>query len=80
VPLTVFLLNGVKLQGVVTVFDTFCLLLQRGADAQLVYKHAISSIAPIAPIQLHGREERPENQSAPEPAPRRLLVEIRRRR
>jgi host factor-I protein len=78
VPLTVFLVNGVKLQGVVTAFDNFSLLLQRGADSQLVYKHAISTIAPTAPTKLY-QEEQPEAENASEPAPRRLLVEIRRR-
>ncbi len=79
VPLTVFLLNGVKLQGVVTAFDSFSLLLQRGAEAQLVYKHAISTVMPMAPIQLYAQEERSQAETAPEPAPRRPLVEIRRR-
>ena len=79
VPLTVFLLNGVKLQGVVTAFDSFSLLLQRGADAQLVYKHAISTIMPTAPIQLYEQEKRPEDEKASEPTPRRPVVEIRRR-
>jgi host factor-I protein len=79
VPLTIFLLNGVKLQGVVTAFDSFSLLLQRGAETQLVYKHAISTIMPIAPIQLYGQEERSEGEKAPEPMPRRPLVEFRRR-
>jgi len=51
-PLTIFLVNGVKLQGVVTWFDNFCLLLRRDAQSQLVYKHAISTIMPGAPIQL----------------------------
>jgi host factor-I protein len=78
VPLTVFLLNGVKLQGVVTAFDSFSLLLQRGTEAQLVYKHAISTIMPTAPIQLYEQTERSEDKNA-EPAPRRPLVEIRRR-
>src|SRR5262249_54628316 len=40
-PLTIFLVNGVKLQGVVTWFDNFCVLLRRGGDSQLVFKHAI---------------------------------------
>ena len=79
VPLTIFLVNGVKLQGVVTAFDNFSLLLQRGAEAQLVYKHAISTIAPTAPIQLYEQAERSEDVKAPEPTPRRPLVEIRRR-
>ena len=52
VPVTIFLVNGVKLQGVITWFDNFCLLLRRDAQSQLVYKHAISTIMPSAPIQL----------------------------
>ena len=51
-PLTIFLVNGVKLQGVVTWFDNFCVLLRRDGQAQLVYKHAISTIMPAAPIQM----------------------------
>ena len=51
-PLTIFLVNGVKLQGVVTWFDNFCVLLRRDGHSQLVYKHAISTIMPGAPIQL----------------------------
>src|SRR2546430_14137914 len=51
-PLTIFLVNGVKLQGVVTWFDNFCVLLRRDGDSQLVYKHAISTIMPGHPIQL----------------------------
>jgi len=52
VPLTIFLVNGVKLQGVVTWFDNFCLLLRRDGHSQLVYKHAISTIMPGQPIQM----------------------------
>ena len=52
VPLTVFLVNGVKLQGVITWFDNFCVLLRRDGMSQLVYKHAISTIMPAAPISL----------------------------
>jgi host factor-I protein len=51
-PLTIFLVNGVKLQGVVTWFDNFCVLLRRDGHSQLVYKHAISTIMPGHPIQL----------------------------
>ena len=51
-PLTVFLVNGVKLQGVITWFDNFCVLLRRDGISQLVYKHAISTVMPVAPIQL----------------------------
>jgi host factor-I protein len=59
VPVTIFLVNGVKLQGVITWFDNFCLLLRRDAQSQLVYKHAISTIMPGAPIQLFDPEQRP---------------------
>ena len=51
-PVTIFLVNGVKLQGVVTWFDNFCVLLRRDNHSQLVYKHAISTIMPGQPIQL----------------------------
>lgn len=56
---TVFLVNGVKLQGVVTWFDNFSLLLRRDSSVQLVYKHAISTIMPSGPLSLHdaGGEE-----------------------
>ncbi|MFO1062113.1 MAG: RNA chaperone Hfq [Dongiaceae bacterium] len=52
IPVTVFLINGVKLQGIVTWFDNFSVLLRRDAHSQLVYKHAISTIMPAGPIQL----------------------------
>ncbi|WP_309627381.1 RNA chaperone Hfq [Brevundimonas sp.] len=48
-PLTIFLVNGVKLQGIVTWFDNFCVLLRRDGQSQLVYKHAISTIQPDEP-------------------------------
>ncbi len=52
-PLTIFLANGVKLQGVVTWFDNFCVLLRGdGRPPQLVYKHAISTITPNAAVKL----------------------------
>lgn len=56
-PLTIFLVNGVKLQGVVTWFDNFCLLLRRDGQSQLVYKHAISTIMPAAPVSLFEQEQ-----------------------
>ncbi len=54
---TVFLVNGVKLQGVVTWFDNFSMLLRRDAHVQLVYKHAISTIMPGGPLSLYDNEE-----------------------
>ena len=56
-PLTIFLVNGVKLQGIVTWFDNFCVLLRRDGQVQLVYKHAISTIMPSGPVQLFDAEE-----------------------
>ena len=54
-PVTIFLVKGVKLQGIVTWFDPFSLLLRRDGNAQLVYKHAISTIMPSqAPTDLPG--------------------------
>jgi host factor-I protein len=57
IPLTVFLVNGVKLQGIVTWFDNFCVLLKRDAFAQLVFKHAVSTIMPDRPIKLGDDED-----------------------
>jgi host factor-I protein len=48
-PVTIFLVKGVKLQGVVTWFDAFSLLLRRDGSSQLVYKHSISTIMPAEP-------------------------------
>ena len=55
--LTVFLVNGVKLQGVVTWFDNFCILLVRDGQMQMVYKHAISTIVTSEPVSLRIDEE-----------------------
>ena len=56
-PVTMFLVKGVKLQGVVTWFDNFSILLRRDGQTQLVYKHAISTIMPSQPINLYDGEE-----------------------
>jgi host factor-I protein len=58
-PVTVFLINGVKLQGIITWFDNYSVLLRRDAHSQLVFKHAISTIMPSQPVQLFegGQEE-----------------------
>ena len=52
VPVTVFLVSGVKLQGIVTWFDNFSILLRRDSHVQLVYKHAIPTIMPSQPINM----------------------------
>ena len=54
---TVFLINGVKLQGVITWFDNFCILLRRDGQSQLVYKHAISTIMPSQAVSLYDGED-----------------------
>ena len=57
IPVTVFLVNGVKLQGIITWFDNFCVLLRRDAHSQMVYKHAISTVMPAQPLQLFEPEQ-----------------------
>ena len=49
---TVFLINGVKLQGIITWFDNFSILLKRDSHIQLVYKHSISTIMPSESISI----------------------------
>ena len=51
-PVTMFLVNGVMLQGGIAAFDLFCLLLERDGLCQLVYKHAISTVQPESPISF----------------------------
>ena len=57
ISVTVFLINGVKLQGVITWFDNFCIPLRRDGQSQLVYKHAISTIMPAQNVSLYEGEE-----------------------
>ena len=56
-PVTMFLVKGVKLQGIITWFDNFSVLLRRDGQAQLLYKHAISTIMPAQPIDLGDLEK-----------------------
>jgi host factor-I protein len=76
-PVTVFLINGVKLQGIITWFDNFSVLLRRDGHTQLIYKHAISTVMPGAPIMLFDGAAAAAATSgegaapAPAPAPRR---------
>ena len=67
-PVTVFLVNGVKLQGIITWFDNFSVLLRRDGHTQLVYKHAISTVMPGAPIMLFDPANAPAPASASAPA------------
>ncbi|MCH9779716.1 MAG: RNA chaperone Hfq [Alphaproteobacteria bacterium] len=53
---TVFLVSGIKLQGKISWFDTYCIALQREGHVQLVYKHGISTIVPMQKMQLKPAE------------------------
>jgi host factor-I protein len=59
-PMTIFLVNGVMLQGAVAGFDQFSLMLERGGQVQLVYKHAISTMQPGHPLKLSGEAQAEE--------------------
>ena len=65
VPVTVFLTSGVKLQGNISGFDNFCVVLRRSPQVQLVYKHAIATVVPSAPISLYKGEEGEADAAAP---------------
>ncbi len=62
-PVTMVLVNGVKLQGIITWFDNFSVLLRRDGQSQLVYKHAISTVMPAGAIQLFDAERIDESDS-----------------
>jgi host factor-I protein len=52
--MTIFLVNGVMLQGTVRGFDQFSILLERGGQVQIIYKHAVSTLQPAHPLELGG--------------------------
>ena len=56
-PLTVFLMNGVQMKGIVRGFDSFVVIIESDARQQMVYKHAISTVIPLRPVDLSAREE-----------------------
>ena len=58
VPVTVFLVNGIKLQGHVTEFDSYSLLLSRDRHSQVIYKHAISTMMPGEQVQIGQSDEK----------------------
>ena len=64
VQVTMFLVNGVMLQGRIAAYDLFCMLLEREGYVQLAYKHAVSTIQPMSPVNLVGETEgEPEGES-----------------
>ena len=60
--LTVFLMNGFQLRGVVTGFDCFTVVLDTDGKQQIIYKHAISTIVPIHPVSLQEEPCLPSNE------------------
>ena len=52
VPVTMFLMNGFQMRGIITVFDAFVLVLDSDGRQQIIYKHAISTIAPVRSVDL----------------------------
>ena len=59
ISVTLFLVNGVKLQGLITWFDNYSILLKRDGHMQLIYKHAVSTIMPPTAIDL--KEQLPDD-------------------
>ena len=55
-PVTVFLMNGVKLQGIITDFDNYTMVLRRDGINQLLFKQAVSTIMPGQPINVDGQD------------------------
>ena len=51
-PLTVFLMNGFQMRGIVTGFDPFVILLQSDGKQQMIYKHAVSTMTPTTPVRM----------------------------
>jgi len=64
-PVTIFLMNGIKLQGIVDWFDRFSVVLRRDHHSQLVYKSTISTIVPMMAVQLFNGDRSPQQAKAP---------------
>jgi host factor-I protein len=74
-PVTVFLINGVKLRGIVTGFDAFCVLLDCEGHQQIIYKHAITTTSPAHAVDLQDKSGPAEKAAPARPA---VIVERRR--
>ena len=55
IPVTLFLMNGFQLRGVVTGYDNFVVVLTTDGKQQMIYKHAISTLVPIRPLRANGQ-------------------------
>ena len=60
VPVTVFLVNGFQMRGIVTGFDSFVVILESDGKQQMLYKHAISTIVPVNSVDLRAADEQEE--------------------
>lgn len=60
VSVTVFLVNGFQMRGIVTGFDSFVVVLESDGKQQMLYKHAISTIVPVSPMDLRAADEQEE--------------------
>ena len=66
VPLTIFLMNGVQLRGIVRGFDNFIVIVEADGKQQMIFKHAISTIIPLRPIDLMSlKQEREDGEGQP---------------
>lgn len=68
-PVTIYLANGVKLQGNITGFDNFSVVLRRGPQMQLIYKHAMATVVPAEPVRLFDPEGAEGDVAALQPKP-----------
>lgn len=59
-PVTVFLVNGFQMRGIVTGFDSFVVVLESDGKQQMLYKHAISTLVPVSPMDLRAADEQEE--------------------
>jgi host factor-I protein len=66
VPVSIYLVNGIKLQGQIESFDQFVVLL-KNAVSQMVYKHAISTVVPARNVRFMGADAGPDNNGGNEP-------------
>ena len=55
IPVTLFLMNGFQLRGVVTGYDSFVVVLNTDGKQQMIYKHAISTLVPVRPLKANGQ-------------------------
>ena len=60
VPVTLFLMNGFQMRGIVTGLDSFVVILESDGKQQMLYKHAISTIVPVSPVDLRAADEQEE--------------------